>query len=65
MLNPRLEDKVDSDIGLPMVNVLESTQNCGSIFFSVDSDPQDPHVFGSSGSGSISQRYRSGSISQR
>ncbi len=28
-----------------------------------DPDPQDPHVFGPSGSGSISQRYGSGSES--
>ncbi len=29
----------------------------------VDPDPQDPHVFGPPGSGSISQRYGSGSFS--
>jgi hypothetical protein len=27
-----------------------------------DPDPQDPHVFGPHGSGSISQRYESGSF---
>jgi hypothetical protein len=29
-----------------------------------DSDPQDPHVFGTPGSGSINQRYGSGSGSE-
>ncbi len=36
---------------------------CPYEIFSVgDPDPQDPNVFGHPGSGSISQRYRSGSF---
>jgi hypothetical protein len=44
-----------------VIDVFAMPQSGNRVYSSGDPDPQDPHVFGPTRSGSISQRYGSGS----